>query len=75
MGFESDGRCTREPLERGGGGGGGGLQWRTNRHNALLNVSGDEDCPFCQVSETVDHLCIEMFGFNRKLECAVYRTL
>ncbi len=42
-------------------GGGGGLQWRTNRHNALLNVSVMRTVLFVR-SETVDHLCIETFG-------------
>lgn len=31
----------------------------TNRHKALLNVSNDEGCPFCGVSETVFRLFIE----------------
>ncbi len=71
MAFESDSRCTREPLERGGG----GSSMENKQTQRTPECLGDEDCPFCQVSETVDHLCIETFGFNRKLECAVYRTL
>ena len=41
------------------------LQWRiihgalaTNRHRAHLDPSAGEECPFCQQSETVEHLVV-----------------
>ncbi len=48
------------------------LQWRivhgilaTNRRKALLNVSDDEVCPFCQVSETVYHLLLSVHFWSK----------